>query len=76
MSEYLGVHPVRWAIQLGTRLAIVVAAVALRMLVMVPDTYLLTGLQNGASYTIHIEGTSQHLPSEVVDMGTRLGESD
>ena len=40
------------------------------------DTYLMTGLQNGASYTIYIEGTSQHLPSEVVDMGTRLGESD
>ena len=40
------------------------------------DNYLLTGLQNGASYTISIMGTSQHLPSEVVelDMSIDLGE--
>ena len=40
------------------------------------DNYLLTGLQNGASYSISIMGTSQHLPSEVVelDMSIDLGE--
>ena len=40
------------------------------------DNYLLSGLQNGASYTISIMGTSQHLPSEVVelDMSIDLGE--
>ena len=30
------------------------------------DNYLLTGLQNGESYTISIVATSQHLPSESV----------
>ena len=40
------------------------------------DNYLLTGLHNGASYTISIMGTSQHLPSEKVelDMDIDLGE--
>jgi len=31
------------------------------------DNYTLTGLQNGANYTISIVGTSQHLPSDRVD---------
>ena len=40
------------------------------------DNYLLTGLQNGESFTISIVGTSQHLPSEsvAVDMEVRLGK--
>ena len=40
------------------------------------DNYLLTGLQNGDSYTISIVATSQHLPSESVtlDMIIGLGE--
>ena len=40
------------------------------------DNYLLTGLHNGASYSISIVGTSQHLPSEKVelDMDIDLGE--
>ena len=36
--------------------------------------YLLTGLQNGASYTISIVGTSQHIASEVVEVDIGLGE--
>ena len=36
--------------------------------------YLLTGLQNGVSYTISIVGTSQHLLSEVVEVDIGLGE--
>ena len=31
------------------------------------DNHLLTGLQNGANYTISIVGTSEHLPSDRVD---------
>ena len=31
------------------------------------DNHLLTGLQNRASYTISIVGTSEHLPSDRVD---------
>ena len=31
------------------------------------EHHLLTGLQNGASYTISIVGTSEHFPSEEVD---------
>ena len=31
------------------------------------DNHLLTGLQNGASYTISIVGTSEHLPSDHVN---------
>ena len=40
------------------------------------DNYLLTGLQNGHSYTTSIVATSQHLPSETVtlDMSIGLGE--
>ena len=38
------------------------------------DNYLLTGLVNGASYTISIVGTSLRLPSEVVDVDIGLGE--
>ena len=40
------------------------------------DNDLLTGLQNGESYTISIVATSQHLPSESVeaDMEVMLGE--
>ena len=40
------------------------------------DNYLLTGLQNGESYTISIVATSQHLPSESIaaDMEVMLGE--
>ena len=38
--------------------------------------YLLTGPQNGESYTISIVSTSQHLPSESIatDMEVMLGE--
>ena len=36
--------------------------------------YLLTGLQNGVSYTISIVGTSQHLPSEVVEVDIGFSE--
>ena len=40
------------------------------------DNYLLTGLQNGDSYTISIVARSQHLSSENVtaDMDVGLGE--
>ena len=40
------------------------------------DNYLLTGHQNGESYTISIVATSQHLPSESIatDMEIMLGE--
>ena len=38
------------------------------------STRTLTGLQNGASYTIFIMGTSQLLPSNVVDVDIGLGE--
>ena len=37
------------------------------------DSYLLTGLQNGESYTIMIVGTSQHLPSERVAVNMEVG---
>ena len=39
------------------------------------DNYLLTGLQNGESYTISIVATSQHLPSESVVHNIALGET-
>ena len=32
------------------------------------NTYTLTGLENGASYTISILGTSQHLPSDTIQV--------
>ena len=38
------------------------------------SNHTLTGLVNGASYTISIVGTSQHLPSEVVEVDIGLGE--
>ena len=38
------------------------------------DNYLLTGLQNGVSYTISIAGISQHIASEVVEADIKLGE--
>ena len=40
------------------------------------DNYLLTGLQNGDSYTISIVATSEHFHSEsvTVDMDVALGE--
>ena len=38
------------------------------------DNYLLTGLQNGVSYTISIAGISQHIASEVVEAEIKLGE--
>ena len=38
------------------------------------DNYLLTGLQNGESYTISIVATSQHLPSMTIDTEVMLGE--
>ena len=37
------------------------------------DNYLLTGLENGASYTISIVGTSLHLPSDMVDVSMSIG---
>ena len=39
------------------------------------DNYLLTGLQNGDSYTVSIVATSQHLPSESVVHNIALGET-
>ena len=33
------------------------------------NTHTLTGLENGASYTVSIVGTSLHLPSDVVGLG-------
>ena len=38
------------------------------------NTHTLTGLENGASYTISIVGTSLHLPSELVEVDIGLGE--
>ena len=38
------------------------------------DNHLLTGLQNEASYTISIVGTSEHLPSDRVDHNITLCE--
>ena len=38
------------------------------------DNHTLTGLVNGASYNISIVGTSQHLPSEEVEVDIGLGE--
>ena len=38
------------------------------------STHTLTGLENGANYTISIVGTSLHLPSEVMDVDIGLGE--
>ena len=38
------------------------------------DNYLLTGLLNGAEYTVMIIGTSQHFPSEAVIYKVILGE--
>ena len=38
------------------------------------DNYLLPGLENGASYTISIVGTSHHFASEVVEVDIGLGE--
>ena len=38
------------------------------------DNHLLTGLQNEASYTISIVGTSEHLPSDRVDHNITLSE--
>ena len=37
------------------------------------DNYLLTGLQNGASYTMSIVGTSRHFFSEEVEVDVSLG---
>ena len=39
------------------------------------DNYLLTGLQNGESYTISIVAISQHLPSEIAAEMVMLGEN-
>ena len=38
------------------------------------DNHLLTGLQNGASYTVSIVGTSEHFFSEEVEVNITLGE--
>ena len=38
------------------------------------DNYLLTGLVNGASYTISIVVTSLYLPSELVEVDIGLGK--
>ena len=38
------------------------------------ENYLLTGLQNGQSYTISIVATSQHLPNEIAAEMVMLGE--
>ena len=36
----------------------------------------LTGLQNGVSYTISIVGTSQHFPSDEVEVTVDIGDSE
>ena len=38
------------------------------------NNYLLTGLQNGVSYTISIVGTSAHFPSDTVAVTIDLGQ--
>ena len=38
------------------------------------NNYTLTGLQNGKSYSMSIVATSQHLPSESVNITVHLGE--
>ena len=38
------------------------------------DNYLLTGLQNGATYTISIVATSQHFSSDLLTIDASLGE--
>jgi len=38
------------------------------------DNHTLTGLQNGASYTISIVGTSEHFFSEEVEVNVSLGK--
>ena len=38
------------------------------------NNYLLTGLQNGVSYTISVAGISQYIASEVVEAEIKLGE--
>ena len=38
------------------------------------NIHTLTGLMNGASYTISIVGTSQYLPSDIVEVDIGLGE--
>ena len=38
------------------------------------DNHLLTGLQNGVTYTISIVGTSEHLPSEELEVNVTLSE--
>jgi len=40
------------------------------------DNHLLTGLQNGASYTISIVSTSEHLPSDRVDYPNKIPLSE
>ena len=39
------------------------------------DNYLLTGLQDGATYTISIVATSQDLPSDAIAIEVTLGET-
>ena len=39
------------------------------------DNYLLTGLVVEASYTISIVATSQHIPSDAVELQVTLGEA-
>ena len=38
------------------------------------DNDILSGLQNGANYTISIVGTSVHFPSEEVEVNVSLGK--
>jgi len=40
------------------------------------DNHLLTGLQNGVSYTISIVGTSGHIPSDCVDYPSSITLSE
>ena len=39
------------------------------------DNYLLTGLHNGASYSISIMGTSQHLPGDSLEQKFTIGNN-
>ena len=39
------------------------------------DNYLLTGLVMDASYTVTVVATSQHLPSDVVELQVTLSEA-
>ena len=76
MSECLGAHPLHWGIQLHGYRIIYSSGSSGSGDVSDGSTsvHTLTGLVNGASYTISIVGRSLHLSSEVVGVDIGLGE--